>query len=56
VVDNQRSSGVIVVGSKLDLVQSLDHEGRVLHQSKLPYLSEDWAVSTSSGIGARVAS
>jgi hypothetical protein len=47
VVNNQQSSGVIVVGSELDLVWSLDHERQVLHQSKLSYLSEDRITSTS---------
>jgi hypothetical protein len=37
--DNQWSSGVVIV--KFSSFGALDHQRRVLHQSSLPYLSED---------------
>jgi hypothetical protein len=37
--DNQRSSGVVIAG--FCSFRALDHQRRVLHQSSLPYLSED---------------
>jgi hypothetical protein len=37
--DNQRSSGVVIV--RFCLFGALVHQCRVLHQSSLPYLSED---------------
>jgi hypothetical protein len=37
--DNQRSSGAVIM--KFRLFGALVHQRRVLHQSSLPYLSED---------------
>jgi hypothetical protein len=37
--DNQRSSDVVIAG--FCSFGALDHQRRVLHQSSLPYLSED---------------
>jgi hypothetical protein len=42
--DNQRSSGVVIAG--FCSFEALDHQRRVLHQSSLPYLSEDWDSSS----------
>lgn len=54
VVDKQWSINITVVGSKSDLVRSLDHKSRVLHKSKLLYLLKDQIMSTSGGIRDRV--
>jgi hypothetical protein len=42
-IDNQQSCDVTVAGFELCLIRSYDRRRRVLHQSKLSYLSEDRA-------------
>jgi hypothetical protein len=40
-VGNQRSRGVVTARVLTDVIQSLHHQRRDLHQSTYPYLSED---------------
>jgi hypothetical protein len=40
-VGNQRSRGVVTAPVQIDVVQSLHHQRRDLHQTTYPYLSED---------------
>jgi hypothetical protein len=40
-VGNQRSRGVVTAWFQTDVVRSLRHQRRDLHQSTYPYLSED---------------
>jgi hypothetical protein len=40
-VGNQRSHGVVTARVQIDVVRSLHHQHRDLHQSTYPYLSED---------------
>jgi hypothetical protein len=41
-VGNQQSCGVATARVQTDVVQSLHHQRRDLHQLTYPYLSEDW--------------
>jgi hypothetical protein len=41
-VGNQRNRAVVTARVRIDVVQSLRHQRRDLHQSTYPYLSEDW--------------
>jgi hypothetical protein len=40
-VDNQQSRGVVTARVRTDVVQSLRHQRRDLHQSTYPYLAKD---------------